>query len=121
MYLYETAPTSAIVGAFTIADILLLSPPEAWATIGDGLAITKAEFDSYVNGSSKVVALKVRGRFRLRLQQSCRDLASLDASFCPPRSAVMLENEALLAHLGDLVEPVDNIEHSLDRRASEKR
>ena len=122
VYLYETAPTSAIVGAFTIAKVLKLSVPEAWQTVGAGLGITKEEFDSYVNGAGKVVALKVQERFRLRRQQSCQDLASLDAAFCPPRSAVVIENDALLAYLGELIEPVDeNSDRAQDVSPGAKR
>lgn len=107
VYLYETAPTSAMVGAFTIADVLPISPDDAWEQVGQGFAISKTEFDTYVNGAKQVVALKVDERFRLRESLSHNALASIDASFSPPRSARLIRSLELANLLRELVEPIE--------------
>ena len=102
VYLYETAPTSAIVGGFTIGDVSRDTPMATWQAVGDGLAISKPEFDGYVNGSKEVIALQVSNTFRLRKSATREDLLKVVARFTPPQSAIIVRDQALTDHLDAL-------------------
>lgn len=102
VYLYETAPTSSIVGGFVVDGVRRDTPARTWRTVGNGFAITKPEFDGYVNGSEKVIALKVSGAFRLKNAVTKNDLAALAVTFTPPQSAVVVRDPTLVRHLDTL-------------------
>lgn len=102
VYLYETAPTSAIVGGFVVDDVHRDTPAQTWQAVGSGFAITKPEFDGYVNGSREVVALKVSRVFRLKKSATKDELSKVADAFTPPQSAVIVRDQALAQHLDAL-------------------
>ncbi len=100
VYLYATAPQSAVVGGFRIKRVRREGPRQMWKLVGRrGFAISKAEFEAYVAGASEVVALEVAEPVRLRRSAPVGELAGLDSGFRPPQSAVVLRSPSLRNHL----------------------
>lgn len=65
--IYETAPTSAVVGSFECGDILELHPLDLWAAVRTGCPTSTAEaWASYFNGRELGWAIAVRGPRRLQ-------------------------------------------------------
>lgn len=110
VYLYETAPESAVVGGFRVKGVRRERPKAMWDVVGrDGFAITKSEFQAYVRGAKEVIALEVADPFRLRRSASAAELAGVDSAFRPPQCATFLRSSTLLAHLqalGRRLQPV---------------
>lgn len=100
VYLYETAPESAVIGGFRVKGVRRECPKAMWDLVGeDGFAISKSEFQAYVDGATEVVAIEVADPFRLRRSASVAELAGVDSTFRPPQSATFLRSSTLLAHL----------------------
>lgn len=100
VYLYETAPESAVVGGFRVKGVRRERPKAMWDLVGaDGFAISKSEFDAYVSGAEEVVALEVADPFSLRRSASVPELVGVDSAFRSPQCATFLRSSALLAHL----------------------
>ena len=100
VYLYETAPESAVVGGFRVKGVRRACPEAMWDLVGaDGFAISESEFLAYVDGAKEVVALEVADPFRLRRSASVAELVGVDSDFRPPQSATFLRSSNLLTHL----------------------
>ena len=100
VYLYATAPQSAVVGGFRIKGVRREGPRKMWKLVGGkGFAISKSEFEAYVAGASEVVALEVEEPVRLRRSAPLEELAGLDSGFRPPQSAIVLRSHSLRSHL----------------------
>lgn len=113
VYLYETAPKSAVVGGFRVKSVRRERPKAMWDLVGaDGFAISKAEFQAYVNGAQEVVALEVADPFRLRRSATVAELAGVDSAFRPPQSATFLRSSTLLAHLQALARRLHSVTSS---------
>ena len=100
VYLYATAPQSAVVGGFRVKRVRREGPGKMWKLVGGkGFAISKSEFEAYVAGASEVVALEVAEPVRLRRSAPVGELAGVDSGFRPPQSAVVLRSHSLRSHL----------------------
>ena len=99
VWLYETAPQSAIVGGFVVGGVSRRSPTSIWADMGSGFAITKNEFDDYVAGAAEVVAIEVGESFRLRRPSAKQEMAGVGSGFTPPQSVTVLHSRILTVHL----------------------
>lgn len=99
VWLYETAPQSAIIGGFIVGQVSRQSPTRIWANVGSGFAITKDEFEDYVAGAAEVVALKVGESFRLRRPSAKQEMAGVGSGFTPPQSVTVLHSRILTGHL----------------------
>ena len=63
VYLYVTAPVSAVVGGFMIGGVEEDKVPSIWSRIGSLLGITKHEFDEYARGRNTAKAIRVESPF----------------------------------------------------------
>ena len=102
VYLYATAPISAVVGCFVVRSVNRNSPDGIWAAIGTGFAISEAEFDAYTSGAAEVTALEVADPSRLRRPAAVPELIEIAPEFTPPQSVTMLRNPGLREHLEQL-------------------
>src|SRR5262245_25043726 len=100
VYLYATAPLSAVVGGFTVASIEEDSVGELWRRIGSFLGITRSELDRYTRGRDKAKAIGVDKPFRLSRHVSRGELQSPPHAYCPPQSSSFLR----LSHVRTLLE-----------------
>ena len=62
---YATAPVSAIIGWFTVRDVLKSTPEDIWRRLGDVGEIHSSDFAAYYSGCHEGVAMLVgeTGRF----------------------------------------------------------
>jgi predicted transcriptional regulator len=58
--IYATAPVKAIVGEFTVEDIVIAPPAQVWSSMGRVGAIDRGAFDAYYAGSSTAAAICVK-------------------------------------------------------------
>ena len=59
-FIYATAPISAIVGEFEIANVLCAAPHELWEKTNRAAGIAKSDFDLYFTGCTKAYALVIK-------------------------------------------------------------
>lgn len=102
VYLYATAPNSAVIGGFSVSYVDRDTPRDIWKRIGEGFAISKGDFDAYVSGAQEVVAIRVGDTFHLRRPTQARELMGVDAAFSPPQSALILRSQPVRSHLARL-------------------
>lgn len=95
VFVYATAPVSAIVGEFDVAANVMAPPAELWQLTGSEGGITATEFDSYFAGHDRAVAIRVAQTHRY--DQPVR-LADLEPPPATPQSFSYLP-----AELGALV------------------
>src|SRR5205823_3356590 len=57
--IYETAPTSALVGWFSVDSIVRTAPAEVWEMFGSVTGLERTEFDSYFEGCNLATAIRV--------------------------------------------------------------
>jgi predicted transcriptional regulator len=63
--LYSSAPVMAVVGTARIAEVHTLSPAIAWRRFRSRLALTRAEFDQYLEGCTTACVVDVEHVQRL--------------------------------------------------------
>ena len=84
LWIYATRPLGAIVGSATVNRIVEGAPAELWEICKNYVAIDRADYDSYLAGTSRASALfltDIVKRRPLRIDQ----LRAMDHSFHPPR------------------------------------
>ena len=59
-YIYETAPTSGIVGRFKVAEVITDTPAEIWRQTKMMGGIDRARYDAYFAGASCANAILIR-------------------------------------------------------------
>lgn len=59
VFIYETAPTSRIVGYFTVDSVIRDTPDALWNACEDAAGIERAEYDAYFADSAGGLALVV--------------------------------------------------------------
>lgn len=59
--IYETAPTSAIVGWFTVIDVLSEPPETLWPFVEHEAGITREQYDAYFAGCATAHAIQIGG------------------------------------------------------------
>lgn len=62
VYLYASAPVSAVVGAFEVAGTATATPSQLWHEHGRQTAVDKSEFEQYFSGAQEGHAVMVGGR-----------------------------------------------------------
>lgn len=87
MIIYETAPTSALVGACTVADVLLGSPDVVRRRTAERDALASSEYLAYVDGAETVSAIRVGRIVAFDRPVPLADLRG-SCDFHPPRSYV---------------------------------
>ena len=99
VYLYATAPASAVIGSFVVRSVSRMSPDGMWARIGAGFAISETEFHTYTAGADEVTALEVGEPRRLRRPAAALELTRIAPDFSPPQSVSVLRSPAVQTHL----------------------
>ena len=99
VYLYATAPASAVIGSFVVRSVSRMTPAGMWEEIGDGFAISESEFHTYTAGAAEVTALEVGEPRRLRRPAAAGELTRIAPEFSPPQSVSMLRSPAVQTHL----------------------
>lgn len=56
---YVSSPDMALVGAFTIKEIVSGTPRQLWPSVKDSSGITKNEYDIYYHGTDTAIALHI--------------------------------------------------------------
>jgi len=102
VYLYATAPISAVVGGFIVDDVIEDSVAVIWANFGSLLGITEAEFATYAHGRSCIKAVRIQDTFRLTHSVSRQELKEVSDEYCPPQSAGFLRHHSVREHLRKL-------------------
>lgn len=99
VYLYSTAPVSAIVGGFVVSEIAEGAPRDLWARFGDALHVEHREFASYTKGRSFAKVLRVTAPFLLRRPVPTSEMAGVALGYSSPQSYRLVRNRELSAHL----------------------
>jgi predicted transcriptional regulator len=62
VWVYESAPTKAVVGAFSVGRVLFDDLDALWSTHGQSMGVTRAEYRSYFHGREMGCAIEVDQR-----------------------------------------------------------
>ncbi|WP_206062897.1 ASCH domain-containing protein [Nocardioides piscis] len=73
--IYETAPTQRIVGMFTVADTVRLTPSGLWRRFGSVGSITRPDFMNYYAAHERAVGLVVGSVVRFAVPVVLGDLS----------------------------------------------
>jgi predicted transcriptional regulator len=83
--LYASSPTMAIVGTARLREVHILTPDAAWVQHSRSLALSRREFDAYLDGSVYAYLLVLHRACTLNEPLTLRDLRQ-EGSFQPPQS-----------------------------------
>lgn len=86
VWVYSTAPEKAIVGSFTIADIVKAHLPELWKMVGHASAVERIDFDNYFRGKNCGCAIMLEEPQRLKSPISLNHLREIVPGFHPPQA-----------------------------------
>jgi len=84
--IYASAPTMAIVGAFTIEGVLTDTLEDLWDTVGGSCLLDRPAYDNYFEGKVRGVALIIGKRWKAREMYSLQRLRMVWKGFIPPQS-----------------------------------
>jgi predicted transcriptional regulator len=102
VYLYATAPVSAVVGGFEVGEIVEGDSSFIWENLGDNLCVSKGDFESYALGRGRLKAVQVVRPFRLTQQVTRSEMKDSEYPFTPPQSSSFLSNVRLRTRLEGL-------------------
>ena len=91
---YETVPTKAIIGHFTIDGILVDSINRFWRKVKPFAAVSHQEFKMYYEDSQEGVALLIKDFHRLDRPVPLEKIRELLGNFYPPQSHIYLDAKA---------------------------
>lgn len=108
--LYATAPRYELVGALQVDQVIVAGLDELWRGYGPQTALSREEFDRYLDGRPEACAISVGDTVRFADPISLNELRDRYQGFAPPQSyrfvpaaesRCILNGEAVeLAHLG---------------------
>jgi predicted transcriptional regulator len=102
VYMYSTAPISAVVGGFVIAEVVQGCPVEIWHRLGASVGLSSEEFNLYLQGRTEAKAIRIEAPFRLGRQVSRQELKDISGEYSLPRSAAFLRHTAVHRYLSNL-------------------
>jgi predicted transcriptional regulator len=85
VFIYETAPVSAVTGFFLVKGFRSMRPQSAWREFDGKLGLTHAEFNEYVHGCDEVKILEIGKTAKLPAPLTLRAFTGRDSapqSFC---------------------------------------
>ncbi len=82
--MYESSPTQAVVGAFTVQDIHRQEIDQLWKAVGRLTASTREAFNKYFAGVSRGTAVEIEHTYVL--DSPCGKEAIKEASLTIPQS-----------------------------------
>ena len=95
LWIYATLPIGAVVGSAVVERIETASPDAIWRDYSEAMALNRVEFDSYLEGSSAAIALKL-AKVVKRRHTNINQLRSLRAGFHPPQVLSRLSNQEMV-------------------------
>lgn len=108
VFMYATAPVSAIVGGFRAQAVWTIGADAAWASIGKELGILQADLEKYSVGTESLTPIRVESPFRLARPIGLAQIRNVIGRFYPPRSFGYVRDDSLAGLLtaAALVGPV---------------
>ena len=97
--LYASSPTRALTGALTVAGVDHGAPDELWRRHGAGTALTRVDYDDYLDGRSTACALVVAAPIAFRTAVPLAELRRRNDAFVPPQSYRFVHDGELRALL----------------------
>lgn len=91
---YVSSPDMALVGAFTIKEIVSGTPRQLWSSVKGSSGITKSEYDMYYSGTDTAIALHIESG-TVRVLKTPIELGQLRREwprFQPPQSYRYLDS-----------------------------
>jgi predicted transcriptional regulator len=93
--LYASSPTSALTGALSVADVDHGTPDELWRRHGPRTALTRDEYDDYLDGRSSACALLVTAVIAFHTPVPLAELRRRSEAFIAPQSYRFVDNGEL--------------------------
>lgn len=84
--LYASSPTSALSGALTLAGVDHGAPADLWRRHGSRTALTRDEYDDYLDGRPTACALVVAAPIVFHTPVPLAELRRRNDAFVPPQS-----------------------------------
>lgn len=84
--LYASSPICALVGTLWVATIETDTPDVIWAARGDQTGLSRAEYDTYLEGADRACAIVVSSATRLVEPVSLHELRRREPAFVTPQS-----------------------------------
>lgn len=94
VFVYETSPTRAIVGAFSVKSVRASSPRRIWRELLPSLGVSRTDFDEYFMDAPGAWAIEIADVRRIS-PISLDRLRNLVHGFVPPQSYLRLADEHL--------------------------
>ena len=94
VFVYESAPTKAIVGSFKIKEVFKQAPKTIWDLWKEALGISHSEFFEYFKGRQWGYAIQLDQPKRLRRQIPLHELRTIEAAWRPPQSLQYLKENS---------------------------
>ena len=91
---YESAPTKAIVGSFTINGVVRKSPNELWRDLKQDIGISKIEFFTYFQQNQWGYAIEVGNPKLFKRRISLNELREHQNSWNPPQNFQYLKRNS---------------------------
>ena len=83
---YASGDVRAIVGSFTVSEILVGTPGSVWREVQHCSGVTKRDYDAYFAGSEKAVGIAVEQTTRLKRPLALAEVRRKRPGFHPPQS-----------------------------------
>lgn len=83
---YSTVPTGAVVGSFTVEEVVQFPLRELWRRFGPNAGVSRVEFNDYFSGLETGVGIHIRSVQRFESPVSLLALRKLWPGFHPPQS-----------------------------------
>lgn len=96
---YSTIPTGAVIGLFTVEEVVKMPLRELWRRSGPVAGVSRGEFNAYFSGLETGVGIHIQRVRRFESPVSLITLRNLWPGFHPPQSFRYLDTsevEALL-------------------------
>ena len=85
-FVYSSSPRKAIVGGFSIKEVLEAEPEVIWSEVGSTSGISRQAFSDYFHGCETAVALVIEDVFRFADAIELGELRAQWPGFHPPQS-----------------------------------
>ncbi len=86
VWVYETTPTQAVVGYFTVKQVHMATPQSIWRKAGPLTCVEKSMFDSYYGVRTQAFAIEIESAVRLKRKIALETLRAEWPGFSPPQS-----------------------------------
>ena len=92
--IYSSSPDQSLVGEATITSVIAAAPEDIWASYGSEVCCDRAEFDEYVKGASKLVAIRLSDVRPYERPVSLQEIRKSNGGhFFPPQSYRTIEDK----------------------------